>query len=258
MSEVLAVRSLGLAAHAKLYRLVILDQVTHAKLYRTIHSRGFAHIVTDFRITFPGCQDYHWQLNRIWQRCTCDKFDAMLSQVMLSLQNLQALYFRCWCCQTQRTRHRYLADLPTKQLQKVWFSCSSMVNFSSDTCQILASPCMARITSLCLWGDCDVLSARSSLPHLKNLMSSDITLIGALLPKRTITHLSVLRGTVDFDRLHDIISQTSCSLTYLQVFPMGHTIPYFVAMDSTPYRSLKHLGYLDFNRVPVRDFSESL
>jgi hypothetical protein len=236
----------------------------HAKLYKTIRSRGFADIVTDFRITFPGCQHwpYLWQPNRIWRRCTCDKFDAMLSQVMLSLQNLQALHFYCGCCRTQRARHRYLAELPTTKLQKVIFKCFNMVCSSNDAYQILTSPCMAHITSLCLfdtgkWGDYDVLSAGSSLPHLKSLMSSDIQLIEALLPKRTITHLSVL-STAHFGRLHNIISRTSCSLTYLQVFLTGHTIPYFVAMDSTPYRSLKHLGYLDFNRVPVRDFSESL
>ena len=191
----------------------ILDQAMHAKLYKTIRSRGFADIVTDFRITFPGCQHwpYLWQPNRIWRRCTCDKFDAMLSQVMLSLQNLQALHFYCGCCRTQRARHRYLAELPTKKLQKVRFSCSCMVNFSSDPCQILASPCMAHITSLSIfdigkWGDFDVLSARSSLPHLKILMCSDIKLIEALLPKRTITHLSFLKTTADFDQLHNIIN----------------------------------------------------
>jgi hypothetical protein len=187
----------------------------------------------------------------------------MLSQVMLSLQNLQALYFYCWCCEAVHARHRYLAELPTTKLQKVMFECSNMVCSSKNAYQMFTSPCMARITSLFLfnidkWGDCDVLSARSSLPHLKNLMSSDIKLIEALLPKRTITHLSVLGSTVDFDRLHNIISRTSCSPTHLQVFQTGHTIPYFIAMDSTPYRSLKHLGELDFNRVPVRDFSESL
>jgi len=122
---------------------------------------------------------------------------------------------------------------------------------------------MARITSLCLfdidkWGDCDVLSARSSLPHLKILMCPDIKLIEALLPKRTITHLSFFKNTADFDQLHNIISRTSCSLTHLQVYNTRHTIPYFIEMDSTSYRSLKHLGDLDFDRVPVRDFSESL
>ena len=81
-------------------KLPVLDDAMHAKLYKTIRSRGFADIVTDFRITFPGCQHwpYLWQPNRIWRRCTCDKFDAMLSQVMLSLQNLQTLYFQCRCC----------------------------------------------------------------------------------------------------------------------------------------------------------------
>jgi hypothetical protein len=233
----------------------------HARLYKTIRSRGFAHIVTDFRITFPGCHNLS-QPNRIWRRCTCDKFDAMLSQVMLSLQNLQALYFYCQCCQTQHTRHRYLAELPTQKLQKVRFNCYSMANFSSDPYQMLASPCMAHIMSLCLvhtdkWGDCDVLSARSSLPHLKIFMCSDIKLIEALLPKRTITHLS-FHTVADFDELHNIISRTSCSLTHLQVYNTRHTIPHSIEMDSTPYRSLKHFGYLDFDRVRVRDFSESL
>jgi hypothetical protein len=135
--------------------------------------------------------------------------------------------------------------------------------FSSNAYQMFASSCMARITSLCLsrsdkWGDCDVLSARSSLPHLKILTCCDIKLIEALLPKRTITHLSFYKATPDFGRLHNIISRTSCSLIYLEVRNTRHTIPDFIAMDSTPYRSLKHLGFFDFDRVSVRDFSESL
>jgi hypothetical protein len=239
---------------------VKLDQATHANLYKTIRSRGFAHIVTDFWIVFPGCR-YLSQHNRIWRRCTCDKFDAMLGQVMLSLQNLQALYFYCWCCRSQHTRHRYLAELPTKKLQKFTIQCCSMADSSSSASQMLISPCMARITSLCLfdtdkWGDYDVLSARSSLPHLKIFMCSDIKLIEALLPKRTITHLSLLRVKEKFDRLHNIISQTSCSLTYLHVHKWEHARLYFIKMDSTPYRNLKHLGGLDLGWVPVRDFSE--
>jgi hypothetical protein len=208
---------------------------------------------------FPG-RHYLWQPQR---RCTCDKFDAMLGQMMLSLENLQALYFRCWCCRTQRARHRYLAELPTKKLQKVTLECCGTVDFASNAYQMLTSPCLARITSLCLfdsnkWGDCDVLSARSSLPNLKILMCSGLKLIEALLPKQAITHLSFQGGTVVFNRLHNIICQTSRSLTYLQVHNTRHTIPYFIAMDSTPYRSLKHLGDLDFGTVQVRDFSESL
>jgi len=97
-----------------------------------------------------------------------------------------------------RTRHRYLAELPTKKLQKVIFECQNMGYSSNNAYQMLTSPCMARITSLCLvdtdkWGDCDVLSARSSLPHLKIFVCFNIKLIEALLPKRTITHLYFLK-----------------------------------------------------------------
>ena len=48
----------------------------------------------------------------------------------------------------------------------------------------------------------------------------------------------------------------ACSLTYLQVYNLQHTIPGFIAKDSAPYRSLKHLGDLYYGRVVVRDFSE--
>jgi hypothetical protein len=252
---------LGQAAHAKLYRLVILDQVMHAKLYRTIRSRGFAHIVTDFRIHFEPCSHLR-QSKRILQRCTCDRFDVMLGQVMLSLQNLQVLHFKCLSCPTEHSRHRYLTELPTQRLQKAIFRCYCMSELLSNTYQMLASPCMAPILSLYLFdvtkpGNCDVLSSKSSLPHLKKLICYDIELVEAVLPKRTITHLSVL-SAVGFGWLHNIISRISCSLTYLQVLQTGDTILYFIAMDSSPYRSLKHLGSLDFGKVRVRDFSESL
>jgi hypothetical protein len=84
-------------------------------------------------------------------------------------------------------------------------------------------------------------------------MCYDIKLIEALLPKRTITHLSFLQISPDFDRLHNIISRTSCSLTYLQVHNPRYTIPRLIEMDATPYRSLEHLGVFEFDRVSVRD-----
>ena len=240
---------------------MMLDHATHAKLYQTIISQGFAHMVTDFRIRFVKC-NYMRIPKIILQRCTCDEFDAMLGQVLLSLQNLQVLHFICWGCRAERARHRYLAELPTKNLQKVMFNCVCTSQLPSNTYQMLASPCMAPVMSLSLfdigaWKDCDVLSARSSLPHLKKLICYDIELVEAVLPKRTITHLSVL-SAVGFGWLHNIISRISCSLTYLQVLQTGDTILYFIAMDSSPYRSLKHLGSLDFGKVRVRDFSESL
>jgi len=233
---------------------------THAKLYQTILSQGFAHMVTEFRIRFVKC-NYIWIPKRILQRCTCDEFDAMLGQVLLSLQNLQVLHFICWGCRAERARHRYLAELPTKNLQKVMFNCVCTSQLPSNTYQMLASPCMAPVMSLSLfdigaWKDCDVLSARSSLPHLKKLICSDIKPIELLFSKQTITHFSFFKNVTDFDPLHNIISRASCSLTYLQVYNLQHTIPGFIAKDSAPYRSLKHLGDLYYGRVVVRDFSE--
>jgi hypothetical protein len=240
--------------------LAILSEPMHAKLYQTIRSRGFNHIVTNFHIIFKLCR--FLQPKRTGWRCTCDKFDAMLGQVILSLQNLQVLHFGCSGCDTQGPYHHYLTELPTKKLQKFLFSCTCRHYFPNKTCQILAAPCMAPITSLCLTDlykqeDWSVLSTRDCLPHLKKLVCIDIKLIEALLPKRTITHLSFPVQTQDLGRLHDIISQTSCSLAYLQVYNMGHIIPDIILMDSAPYRGLKHLGVLDFINVSVRDFSES-
>jgi hypothetical protein len=236
--------------------VVALDQTMHEKLYKTIRSRGFAHMVTNFTIIFELCGVP--QPKPIWWRCTCDKFDAMLGQVLLSLQNLQVLHFSCSGCCTRGAYHGYLTQLPTQKLQEFAFDCHCRQQ-PIKTHQILTSPCMAPVMSLVFlnpykWEDYDVLSTKGCLPRLKKFMCSDINLVEALLPTRTITHLSCSSRISDLGRLHDIISRTRCSLTYLQVHDFSHIIPYFIRMDSTPYRSLKHLGELDFINVPVRYF----
>jgi hypothetical protein len=225
----------------------------HAKLYKTIRSRGFAHMVTNFAIGFELCE--YPQPKPIWWRCTCDKFDAMLGQVLLSLQNLQALHFNCSGCCTRGTSHRYLTKLPTQKLQQFVFQCKCR-DQPNKIHQILISPCMAPVTSLLLlnpykWQDYDVLSTKDCLPHLKRLMCSDINLVEGLLPKRTITHLSFSSCASDLLRLYHIISRTPRSLTFLQLHNTGPVMP-FLTLDLTPYQSLKHLGELDFSNAPVR------
>jgi hypothetical protein len=211
--------------------------------------------VTDFRIHIL-CRNYNQRKCIRRKACPCDEFDAMLGQVMLSLQNLRVLEFICCGCTALHPRHRYLTELPAPKLQKLALGCNCMSELQINPCQMLTSPCMAPIMSLylfdvTLWEDYNALSAESSLAHLKKLMCFDIKPIEALFPKQTITHLSFLGPETDLGRLHGIISQTSCPLTYLQVHNTSHTIPYFIAMDPTPYRCLQHLGDLDYGWVPV-------
>jgi hypothetical protein len=231
-----------------------------AKLHRTLRSQDIACLVTDFRIQWiRHCWGGGSKTGRICKGI-CNRFDTMLGQVLLSLENLQVFHFCYQCClHVRQPGHQYLERLSTRQLRQFKICCYSysLKHIALDIPQLLTSPYLATVTSLSLppffkpmeWG---ILSANDSLPHLKKLVCSDLELIEVLLPRRTITHLRCPIRSVDFNQLHRIIQQNPCSLTHLDIPNPHNRIMDFIAANPSPYQSLKHLAEFNFRENEVR------
>jgi hypothetical protein len=238
-----------------------------AKLHRTLRSQDIACLVTNFRIhlTWYG-QHRESRMGGIWRRsrkCICNRFDALLGQVLLSLENLQVLHFSCQCCiHVRHPPHQYLERLPTRQLQQfeIYCLCYNRSRSVTDIPRFLTSSCMATVTSLSLPSifkpmEYDFLSANECLPNLKKLACSNLELIQVLLPKRIITHLccpSMLIDHIDLNRLHRIIQQTPYSLTHLDIPNPSERIMDSISANPSPYQSLKHLAEFVFGEGKVR------
>jgi hypothetical protein len=234
---------------------VALNEARFAKLHRTLRSQDIACLVTDFRIQL---MNHRRSRNGKRPSCICHGFDALLGQVLLSLENLQVLYFsRPSCWHAKHLQYSYLERLPTRQLQQLQFFCPFHLNENTviDIPRFLTSPCVATVTSLCLSDDfkpigCDALSTNNYLPHLKKLICSNLELVQVLLPKRTITHLGC--PNTDFDQLHTIIQQTPCSLTHLDVSDRDYGVANLISMNPNPYQSLKHFAEFVLMESEVR------
>jgi hypothetical protein len=113
------------------------------KLHRTLRSQDIANLVTDFRIQWiRHCWGSGSKTGRICKGI-CNRFDTMLGQVLLSLENLQVFHFCYQCClHVQQPGHQYLERLSTRQLRQFKICCYSysLMYIALDIPQLLTSP----------------------------------------------------------------------------------------------------------------------
>jgi len=227
----------------------MLDQPAHKKLYRSLQIRGLARMVTDFRICFAPCYTHTRSL-----RCKCNKFDTMLGQVLVSLENLRVLEFKCMCCSVNRNarpgRHRYLGELKNNQLKRLLLRCSCSLWPREDAARLLTQSSMHRVTSASIGLFSPVLEDLNYLPRLERLEIHGMKTIEPLFKKKAITHL--LCKSYHLDIIHHVLGDNSGILLHISVEHLMDALPSFIKANPGLYQNLRHLGTLHFGLSEVR------
>lgn len=225
----------------------------HIKLFQTIRDPSFAHIVTEFRICISFCTR---RTRGYTRKCSCNDFDRLLGETLLSLQGLQTLYFDCHCCETQhRIRHRYLESLRTTGLQELSFYCACSEDMIKGFRRVLTAPCMSNVTSLSQISYGSVhgeLGEEDCLPPIKRLRFWYIgPMIRSLFAMETITHLVVAGWNIE-ETLHNLIQKRPRLLEHLSISNQSRQIPNFISLDPSLYSNLRHFGKIALETKEVR------
>jgi hypothetical protein len=225
----------------------MLDKPGYKRLFHSLQIPRLAQMVTDFRICFAPCnrsRSGHFT-------CKCNKFDTMLGQVLVSLENLRVLQFRCMCCpvRDRPRRHRYLEELQNIQLQRLLLRCSCSKWPSEDAVRLLTQSCMHSVTSASFTTDNlllppAALENSNYLPRLERLECDQMETLETLSNKKAITHLVCKAIPLD---IRHFIRQNQGVLLHLSVENILHTLPSFIEADPSPYQNLRHFGTLYFS-----------
>lgn len=231
--------------------MTTLSGSNHIKLYNTLLEPRIATLVTDFQVHIAACPKLGFR-----GACSCDSFDLLLGQALVSLENLRALRFTCRCCRTENLRHTYLAELKTTKLQEFELYCDCKTWSRDNMSNFLAAGCMKSVTSLSIldsnhiW-DFEAIRGVDCLPRLKKIQCMDRSLLDSLLKKRTVTHLTCDQPGWDESRLLKSLEQTS--LTHFNIANSTECYPAFLSTSLETFSNLRYIGRLHFRIATVSD-----
>ncbi|CCA72956.1 hypothetical protein PIIN_06911 [Serendipita indica DSM 11827] len=180
--------------------------------------------------------------------CDCLQWESMLGDAVTQLSNLQSLEVRC---SAHHAKHTYLANLSSRQLQRLRLVCSCLGGTPLDPIHVLSAPCMQSLNHLC-WEQIlpgaqgaqpiPTPGQRSDIvPNLVSIWLEMPTEIGWLLDQRPVRRL----GSSFLDQaLYGQIRRHAENITYLDIefsYPSHQT---WIATISPSLKNLRHLGCL--------------
>ncbi|PVF91094.1 hypothetical protein CPB86DRAFT_417034 [Serendipita vermifera] len=240
-------------------------------LYILIEHPRFEYMVNTFtiRIFSSDCRGWGAVNSSPSSLCSCLGLSEKLGAVLINLHNLKVLDIACNLYHRyEGDRHKYLALLKTRVLQRVRFACQYCGIGETDMIKFVGSPCMQSVTSLD-WRLSKTSSSSgnhlesflkntNALPDLQELHHNGGIFDDIFLRNRPIRRL---RGSVYCNRdafpTRGDLRRGNIVLTHLSLHHFKEYLFDIIEQDPNPLYNLRHIGTLHYYITP-HEFGSSL
>jgi F-box-like len=264
-----------------LYKTIFIEGTQtklHLRLYHTLQEPRFSNLVTELSVSLHRdsvCGKYnHKGVTLPFRRsCTCNAYDRLLGEAILTLSALESLTLWCTLCRTGHD-HGYLLHPQVPMLRRFAFHCYTSGRFSNDlpVKSILLAPFMPKVTALVLECHAAMISSSISLddqafidnpnvaPQLHTLQYATefarSNLLAGLLAERPIQRLCIDTSTHHSHGAYAHSLQSSLwkspgTLSHLFSVDLLQWLPRAMTETIKPYRNLKFIGTITGSHTEV-------